>query len=131
MKKNKILYLDDEVELLEFVKFVLEYNNYEVIVGENWDKSYFEILSDVDMIILDVMFSNGNACGYDICKIIRAKEKYSKIPIYMFSAKTFHEDKIKAQEAGANGFIEKPVEVKELLSIVESVVNRENINALL
>lgn len=125
MKKGRILYLDDEIELLEFVKFVLERYDYEVLVGEKWDEKYFDELRKVDMVILDIMFPEGQLNGYDICKKIREKEEYKGIPIYMFSAKAFSEDKEEAGESGANGFIEKPVPVEELVSIVNSVVKKE------
>ncbi len=120
MGKGRILYLDDEAELLEFVKFVLERYEYEVTVGERWREDYLNKLDDFDMIILDIMFPEGQLSGYEICKRIR--EAYKEIPIYMFSAKAFSEDKEEAQLCGADGFIEKPVPIEDLVNIVDKVV---------
>lgn len=122
MGKAKILYLDDEEDLLEFVKFVLERYGYDVIVGQKWEDKYLEELKDVDMAILDIMFPEEDIDGYGICKKIREQEEYKDLPIYMFSAKAFLEDKEEAKKAGASGFIEKPIPVEELVSLVNNVV---------
>lgn len=125
MAKGTVFYLDDEEELLEFVKFVLERYGYRVIVGDRWDEKYFEILKDVDMIILDIMFPTEEMNGYEICKKIKAKEELKNIPVYMFSAKAFDEDKEEAIKCGAEGFIEKPTPIEDLVNLVNGVILKD------
>ncbi|BDU50278.1 response regulator transcription factor [Haliovirga abyssi] len=128
MAKGKIFYLDDEPELLEFVEFVLKRYKYDVIVKEKWDDKYLDELEDVDMIILDIMFPEGQPDGYEVCRRIKGIEKLGNIPIYMFSAKAFSEDKEEALENGADGFIEKPVPIDNLVKLVEKVVEEKKKN---
>ena len=122
MSKGTVFYLDDESELLEFVKFVLERYGYKVIVGESWKDDYYSELENVDMIILDIMFPQGELIGYEICKKIKGSERLKAIPVYMFSAKAFEEDKEDALKAGAEGFIEKPTPIDDLVTLVNNVV---------
>ncbi len=122
MSKGTVFYLDDESELLEFVKFVLERYGYKVIVGESWTDDYYSALENVDMIILDIMFPQGELNGYEICKKIKGSERLKAIPVYMFSAKAFEEDKEDALKAGAEGFIEKPTPIDDLVTLVNNVV---------
>jgi len=130
MSKGKVFYLDDEPELLEFVTFVLERYDYEIITARKWEESLVEKILEVDMIILDLMFPDEQYDGFDICEKIKKDEKLKKKPVYIFSAKTFTEDKEKAFDLGANGYIEKPVRVAKLMEIVENAVRgyRNDIN---
>lgn len=121
MSKAKIFYLDDEPELLDFVSFILKRYDYDVITGERWEDVYLEQLKEVDLILLDIMFPEEDFTGYDICTKIRSEESLKDVPVYMFSAKCFKEDKDEAIRRGANGFIEKPIAVEQLLNIVEKV----------
>ncbi len=122
MNKGRIFYLDDESELLEFVKFVLERYGYEVIVGERWNDKYLEVIKGVDMVILDIMFPAEEIDGYGICKIIKSNEELKNKPVYMFSAKAFMEDKEEAKKYGADGFIEKPIPIEQLVGLVNKVI---------
>jgi DNA-binding response OmpR family regulator len=128
MSKGTVFYLDDEEELLEFVKFVLERYGYRVIVGERWEDGYYDILENVDMIILDIMFPADEINGYEICKKIKSRENLKNIPVYMFSAKAFDEDKEEAISSGAEGFIEKPTPIDELVNLVNRVVSERRTN---
>ena len=91
--KGKVFYVDDEPELLEFLKFVLEKYGYEVICRDRWTDSCIEEIKECNMVILDIMFPSGHPTGYEICRQIRNIEELKNIPIYMFSAKAFNEDK--------------------------------------
>ncbi|OQY06488.1 MAG: hypothetical protein B6I28_06290 [Fusobacteriia bacterium 4572_132] len=122
MSNGKVFYLDDEPELLEFIRFVLERYDYEIITAQKWEEGFLEKLEEVDMIILDLMFPDEKYDGFDICKKLKTNEKLKKKPVYMFSAKTFTEDKEKAFNFGADGYIEKPVKVAKLMEIVENAV---------
>lgn len=122
MSKGKVFYIDDEPELLEFLTFVLERYDYEIITARSWEESLLDKIADVDMIILDLMFPDEEYDGFEICQKIKNNEELKKKPVYMFSAKTFTEDKEKAFDLGADGYIEKPVRVAKLMEIVENAV---------
>ena len=83
------------------------------------------MLESVDMIVLDIMFPANQPDGYEVCKMIRTKEELKEIPIYMFSAKTFDEDKEASKVVGANGFIEKPIPIEDLVALIDKVIKEK------
>ena len=117
MSKIRMLYIDDEKDLVEMIKFVGDSYGYEVVADTKWREEYLNEIESYDFILLDIMFPKENLTGYDICKEIRGKN--SELPVYMFSARTLAEDKRMAKKVGANGFIEKPVAMSKLIDIVE------------
>ena len=125
--KNKgiVFYLDDEVQILEFVKYVLEKYKYQVVTRESWDNQCLDLVKNSDIAFLDIMFPGGQPSGYEVCKIIKNNDDTKDTPVYMISAKAFDADKEKAIEVGADGFIEKPFSIEELVEIVKNATKNE------
>jgi DNA-binding response OmpR family regulator len=114
MALNKILVVDDDLDILEVLKFLLRKNGYEVVLLSE-AKSVIETIQDTkpDIALLDV-----NLSGYDgreICKYLKTVLQVN-IPIVLFSANASYKNSYK--EYGADDFIEKPFEVKRLLSLL-------------
>ena len=116
--KLKILLADDVEELAEAVGAMLEYNNYEVDIVNNgkdaFDKANKEIY---DCIILDVMMPIMD--GFEVVKRIRKLN--IKTPIILLTAKSLVDDKVEGLDAGANDYITKPFEKKELLARIRAL----------
>jgi len=118
MTLDKILVVDDDLDILEVLKFLLRKNGYEVILLSE-AKKVIETVKEAkpDIILLDV-----NLSGYDgreICKHLKTVLNVS-IPIVLFSANTTYKNTYK--EYGADDFIDKPFEAKKLLSLLRALL---------
>ena len=124
MKNNKshILVVDDDDRIRNLLKDYLTDNNYIVSTAENAEqaKNKLEYLK-FNIIILDVMMPGQN--GYDLTKEIK---KQMKIPIILLTAKGEVENRIKGLELGADDYLGKPFEPKELLLRVKNIINKDN-----
>ena len=115
---KKILIVDDEQDIVETLKFMLEAQGYECCcaydgeVGLNMAK---EIIPDI--MILDVMMPKIN--GYKISRLLKYDNKYKDIPIIMVTARSQEDDKIIGQETGVNEYITKPFELDEVIAKVK------------
>lgn len=124
---KKILIVDDEQDIVESLKFVLEGCNYSCYCaynGEDGLKMAREIIPD--LIILDVMMPRIN--GYKISRLLKFDKKYQSIPILMITARSQEEDKLIGEETGADEYITKPFDLDEVLSIVKKYLASEEEN---
>jgi two-component system phosphate regulon response regulator OmpR len=118
--KNHILVVDDDDRIRNLLKDYLVNNNYIVSTAENAEqaKNKLEYIK-FDIIILDVMMPGQN--GYDLTKEIK---KQMKVPIILLTAKGEVENRIKGLELGADDYIGKPFEPKELLLRLKNIINK-------
>ena len=120
--KNHILIVDDDNRIRDLLKDYLSENNYIVSTAENANqaKERLEFLK-FDIIILDVMMPGQN--GYELTKELKKK---IKVPIILLTAKGEVENRIKGLELGADDYIGKPFEPKELLLRIKNIINKSN-----
>ncbi|WP_040213851.1 response regulator transcription factor [Clostridium polynesiense] len=120
---GKILVIDDDENICEVIKMYLESSGYETKVGHN-GKIAQELFMDYkpDLVLLDVMLPSMD--GIDVLKWIR---KESETPVVMLTAKGETFDKVLALELGADDYIVKPFEPKELIARVKAVMRRYNV----
>ena len=118
----KILLVDDEKDIVEFLQYNLESEGYEVIGAYDGEMALQKIKENPDLIVLDVMMPKMN--GYDVCKEIRMDRTYSKIPIIFLTAKTSEFDELKGFEVGADDYLKKPISPKMLVARVKSKLKR-------
>ena len=118
----KILVVDDEQKICEFVKAYLDREGYKVTVVYN-GKMAIENFEDVDydLIILDRMLPD--ISGEEVCKHIRKK---SETPIIMLTAKIEDEDRIEGFTLGCDDYLCKPFNVRELVLRVKAILKRNN-----
>ena len=127
MMKSKILVIDDEIHIVELLKFNLEINNYEVDYEYDGIDGYIKAKeTKPDLILLDWMLPN--ISGIDILTKIRSDKNLKHIPVIMLTAKNMESDKVKGLEIGADDYITKPFSIKELLARISSVLRRYNIS---
>ena len=120
--KNHILIVDDDDRIRNLLKDYLSENNYIVSTAENAQhaKERLQYLK-FEIIILDVMMPGQN--GYELTKEIK---KQFKIPVILLTAKGEVENRIKGLELGADDYIGKPFEPKELLLRIKNIINKKN-----
>ena len=123
---SKILVIDDEVHIVELLKFNLEISNYNVDFAYDGLDGYMKAKNDKpDLILLDWMLPN--ITGIELLKKIRSDKELMQVPVIMLTAKNMENDKIEGLEQGADDYITKPFSVKELLARISSVLRRYNI----
>ena len=112
MEERRILIIEDERKIADTLKFGLSEHGYQLEVAYDGTIGLRIFLSyDFDLVILDINLPGIN--GFDLCKMIREKNK--KIPIIMLTSMGRLEDKIEGYDAGADDYMVKPFEFKELL----------------
>ena len=120
--KKKILVVDDEADIVTILQMRLEAGGYEVISASDGNNGYAKAKSEnPDLIILDVMLPGMD--GYKVCRLLKFDQKYKHIPIIMLTAKGGKDDQDLSRQVGANLFLNKPPELKELLAKVNELLN--------
>ena len=118
--KNHILIVDDDDGIRNLLKDYLSNNDYIVSTARNADEAKEKLqYLKFDIIILDVMMPGQN--GYELTKDIR---KFYKVPIILLTAKGEVENRIKGLEIGADDYLGKPFEPKELLLRIKNIINK-------
>ena len=116
-KKKHILIVDDDNRIRDLLKEYLNENNYIVSTAENAGKAKIKLDHfKFDIIVLDVMMPGQN--GYEFTKEIK---KNNKVPIILLTAKGEVENRIKGLELGADDYLGKPFEPKELLLRIRNI----------
>lgn len=119
---GKILVVDDDENICEVIRMYLNSSNYDNrIVNNGKDVENVFVEYKPDLVLLDIMLPNID--GIDVLKWIR---KESEVPVIMLTAKGDTFDKVLALELGADDYIVKPFEPKELLARVKAVMRRYN-----
>jgi DNA-binding response OmpR family regulator len=115
-----ILVVDDEAKLRQMIRVYLEQENYRVVeAGNGRDALFVAREAKPDLIILDLMMPEMN--GYDF---IRAYNKEAETPVIMLTARVEDQDKILGLELGADDYVTKPFNVRELTARVRAVLRR-------
>ncbi len=118
---SKILIVDDSTDLLEVLKFFLEEKGYEVETVSRHQNLISLIKSfSPDLLLLDIYLHGGD--GREICKKLRKEEATKYLCILMFSAST--KALLNYESYGADGYIEKPFGLQEIVSKVESILEK-------
>lgn len=119
--KQKILVIEDQTRLADSIKKGLEENGYEADVAyDGMLGMQYALMNKYQLIILDINLPLMN--GYDVCKSVR--ENNSLVPILMLTARVTIEDKTTGFDSGADDYLVKPFEFKELLLRIRSLLKR-------
>lgn len=123
MNKQKILIVDDDTNIAELIALYLTKECFETRMVHDGDlvlDAFYEF--QPDLVLLDIMLPGKD--GYQLCREMRAS---SRIPIIFLSAKGEIFDKVLGLELGADDFIVKPFDTKELVARVKAVLRRFNV----
>lgn len=118
----KILVVDDEKLLVKGIKFNLEQDGYMVETAFDGEEAVRLAHDDsIDLILLDLMLPKMD--GLSVCRSIRA---FSNVPIIMLTAKNDDIDKILGLEYGADDYITKPFNIREVTARIKAILRRVN-----
>jgi len=123
MLRMKILIIEDEIGIANFLRQGLEEEGYEVLVASNGQSGLDLALSlEIDLILLDWMLPK--ISGIDVCKTIRKTNL--DVPILFLTAKDTVQETIEGLKAGANDYIKKPFSFEELLERIKVYFRKNN-----
>ena len=118
--EETVLLVDDDAALLEVMSIVLSSEGYRVVTAADGAEALREIGRDgLDLVVLDVMLPR--ISGFEVLKKIREK---SDVPVVMLTAKSQSVDKVVGLELGADDYITKPFDTKELLARIRAILRR-------
>ncbi len=120
---DKIIVVEDEINIFELIKFNLENNGYQVIGVHDGALAVDIIVEEKpNLILLDLMLPNKD--GISICREVRETSEIKKTPIIILTAKETEFDKVLGLELGADDYITKPFSIKELMARVKAMLRR-------
>ncbi len=118
--QQRILIVDDDPNLLELLRLALERNGYATALAQNGvagEEAFKK--NKIDLVILDVMMPQRD--GFTLCQIIRQQ---SSVPIILLTARQEVEDVVRGLELGADDYITKPFNLREVIARVGAVLTR-------
>ncbi|UCD15586.1 MAG: response regulator [Candidatus Omnitrophota bacterium] len=120
-KKKKVLIVDDEVDIVKTLTYILEREGYAVYGAVDGTEGLEKVTQHMpDLIILDLRLPL--LPGEEVCRRIRKDEATAKIPIIMLTAKDLDVDRVIGKVIGANYYITKPFDIKDLLGKIKSLI---------
>jgi DNA-binding response OmpR family regulator len=116
--KATILVVDDNRDNVEILRVFLESKGYEVAIAED-GKAALAKLEEVQpaLVLLDVMMPGMD--GWEVCRIIKNHPEFGRTRVMMVTAKGGYEDKFEGMRSGADDYVVKPIDLKELGAKVE------------
>lgn len=120
---KKILVVDDEIHILELVKYNLVQSGYEAITAESGEEA-IEYLQkeDIQLVLLDWMLPKMD--GIEVLQWIRLNPKTMKLPVILLTAKSDEISKVVGLEVGADDYLAKPFGVYELMARIKALLRR-------
>lgn len=120
MEMTRILVMDDEPNIVNYLKSYLEASDYEVFTAMDGTEGLRIFERELpDLVLLDIRMPE--VSGFEVCRRIR---EWSQTPIIMLTALDSVADKVKAFDIGADGYITKPFGEVELLARISSLLRR-------
>lgn len=125
---ERILVVDDDKKIVRLIQSYLQQSNYEVLTAYDGEMALHAIRRErPDLLILDLMLPGRD--GWEITRIVRGDAKLAGLPIIMLTARMDDTDKIVGLELGADDYMTKPFNPREVVARVRAVLRRANNNA--
>jgi DNA-binding response OmpR family regulator len=119
-RRQRILVVDDEPRMIDFIRLNLEHDGFEVSQAESGLVALDQLRDQLpDLVLLDIMMPDLN--GFETLKLMR---EISTVPVIMLTAKGEEEDRVRGLELGADDYVTKPFSPRELVSRVRAVLRR-------
>ena len=125
--RDRILIIEDDKSIRNFIRAILEANHYDVLTAESGGEAYSLITSRCpDLVILDLGLPD-----MDGIRILKSVREWSGMPILVVSARTHEKDKVEALDLGADDYITKPFGASELLARIRTALRHHRAVGLL
>jgi DNA-binding response OmpR family regulator len=121
--RKKILVVDDEDDILNFLELVLSEKGYQVATASGGQEALTKAqLERPDLVLLDIMMPQMD--GWEVLKLLRVDEDTAEVPVAMLSARTEARDRVQGLQEGAIDYICKPFSLSELLGKIEAIFSQ-------
>ena len=112
--KPRVLIVDDEPDLLSVLHFGLEVEGFDVLEASDGEQGLNMAREHTpDLIVLDLMLPRMD--GYKVCRALKFDDRYRQIPVFILSARTGETDRRLALDLGADAYVTKPYDMKDLI----------------
>lgn len=119
--KKKILLVDDEEAIIVLLKTILNVYGFETIETLSSRQTFDKIANEKpDLIVLDIAMPEMD--GYEVCRRLKSRPETRSLPVLMITALSLEQDRKLAIEAGADGFIFKPFDPKNVVSEIKRLL---------
>lgn len=124
--QKKILIVDDEPDIIEFLRYNLRKEGFSVVTANDGRQAITVAESEKpDLIILDIMMPELD--GVETCRILRSRKEFSNVPIAFLTARDEDFSQITALDVGGDDYITKPIKPRVLLSRIGALLRRSSI----
>ncbi|MDY0385699.1 MAG: response regulator [Methanolobus sp.] len=121
--RQKILIVDDEMDALLALKVALETEGYSIAEAKDGYEAIDKVHSEIpDVILLDLMIPGID--GFEVCRQLKSDPMYKYIPVIMLTARGEVDDKVEGIELGADDYVTKPFNLKELKARIKMILRR-------
>ncbi len=121
--KHKILVVDDDAGTVAFLKKTLEEKGFKVFCAGNGREALAAVKADLpELMIIDRMMPKMD--GIKTCAMIKVDKRFYKIPVIMITASAEASDKQLSEEVGVNAFLNKPLNINDLMAKVYELIER-------
>jgi DNA-binding response OmpR family regulator len=122
-RRHRILVVDDEPDLVAVLRHGLEAEGFEVIGAGDGEEGLRRAREDRPaLIVLDLMLPKLD--GYKVCRALKFDERYRLIPILVLSARSGEQDRRLALDMGADQFVTKPYDMRQLVATIREKLTR-------
>jgi DNA-binding response OmpR family regulator len=125
MAQTRVLIVEDEKDIAGLIRHtLLREGHREVEVVHTGDAAIQSATAHPpDLVILDINLPTLN--GFDVCRVLRAREETAQVPVIMLTARTGENDRVTGLDLGADDYITKPFSLRELVARVRAVLRRQ------
>ena len=121
--KQKILIADDERDIIDFLRYNLEKEGFDVLSAKNGAEALSLVKKNPDLILLDVMMPEVD--GWEVVRSLKGNPSTASIPVIFLTAKSTELDEVLGLELGADDFIMKPISIPKLIARVKSALRKK------
>jgi diguanylate cyclase (GGDEF)-like protein len=119
--RSTILVVEDEKEIARMIQILLEARGFATLVSHSGDEAFTRLRDhSVDLVLLDIMMPGMD--GYDVCRRLKADERWRHIPVVMLTARAAPRDMLLGLEIGADDYITKPFNNEELIARIKALL---------
>ncbi len=121
--KPRLIIIDDDPLLRRLTQMIFERGGFDVrVANEGAEGVRLSLIDPPDVIVLDIMMQGLH--GFEVCKMLRAQASLKRTAIIITSARSYQRDIDKAMELGADAYVVKPFEPKDLLDVALTAMNK-------
>ena len=121
--KQKVLIADDEQDIIDFLKYNLEKEGFQVLTAKNGNEALVQTKKNPDLILLDIMMPEMD--GLEVVRTLKKNSTTAKIPVIFLTARSSELDEVVGLELGADDYITKPVSIPKLIARIKLTLRKK------